>query len=229
MADERWYLRCAAACVRGHRQVAAAAVPSRLLAAPFAELTDEDCQCLCEAGIAAGLRLHACKRTTGLPRVTRVIGTLMGLAPTELLDVGSGRGVFLWPLLEALPSLVVTSIDLTEQRVARIWAVGRGGLGVLTAARASVQALPFRDGAFDVVTALEVLEHVVDAAAAASELVRAARRFVVVSVPSRGDDNPEHVRLFDRDSLVDLLSRAGAARVRVDYVLNHIVAVARCR
>ena len=48
------------------------------------------------AGLEAGLRLHRFKRTAGLPRVRRVIGALRGLAPSRLLDLGTGRGVFLW-------------------------------------------------------------------------------------------------------------------------------------
>ena len=57
--------------------------------------------------------------------------------------------------------------------------------------------------------------------------VRLAKRFVIASVPSKPDDNPEHVRLFNRASLDALFKDAGAANVRIDHVLNHMVAVAR--
>ena len=53
-----------------------------------------------------------------------------------------------------------------------------------------------------------------------------ASRFVIASVPSKPDDNPEHVQLFTGDSLDALLLTAGAARVQITYVLNHIIAVA---
>src|SRR5438045_1451520 len=62
-------------------------------------------------GTAAGMRLHHFKRTGGLPRVRKVLGILRGLAPADVLDVGSGRGVFLWPLLDSFPELPVLSID----------------------------------------------------------------------------------------------------------------------
>ena len=58
----------------------------------------------------AGLRMHRFKRTGELPRVRAVLGVLRGLAVTSLGDVGSGRGAFLWPLLDAMPGVQVTAI-----------------------------------------------------------------------------------------------------------------------
>jgi ubiquinone/menaquinone biosynthesis C-methylase UbiE len=79
----------------------------------------------------------------------------------------------------------------------------------------------------DVVTALEVLEHITESHKAASEAVRVARRFVVATVPSKDDDNPEHIHLFDKRSLEDLFLSARASSVKIDFVLNHMIAVAR--
>jgi hypothetical protein len=47
-----------------------------------------------------------------------------------------------------------------------------------------------------------------------------------VSVPSKPDDNPEHLHLYDRNSLETMLRGAGAQRVNIDFVRDHIVAVA---
>ena len=169
--------------------------------------------------------LHRFKRTGGLPRVQQVIGTLKGLAPESLLDIGTGRGVFLWPLLDALPELRVTAIDRLTGRVADIQCVRRGGISRLSSARMDVTRLALADGSFDVVTVLEVLEHLPNPHDAAREVLRVARRAVVASVPSKEDDNPEHIQLFDKDSLEALFLDAGARRVSIRYVLNHILAV----
>jgi ubiquinone/menaquinone biosynthesis C-methylase UbiE len=82
------------------------------------------------------------------------------------------------------------------------------------------------DDQFDVVTLLEVLEHIPDTARALAEVCRVARRFVVLSVPSKPDDNPEHIHVFDAALLERSLRAAGATRVRFDYLPGHIVAVA---
>jgi ubiquinone/menaquinone biosynthesis C-methylase UbiE len=213
MSDDlaaRYYLDLACAFIRG-----------RLPDAP--DLSDAD---LFRHGQQAGLRLHKFKRSTVLPRVWRIFGFLRQLAPSSLLDVGSGRGVFLWPLLDTFGHLAVHCIDVRADRVADIEAVAAGGIERLSAAVMNVTQMPLADASFDGVTILEVLEHLEHPERAVAEAVRVARRFVAVSVPSKPDDNPEHIRLFDNDSLEDLFERAGVKRVSIAHVLNHMVALA---
>jgi ubiquinone/menaquinone biosynthesis C-methylase UbiE len=159
--------------------------------------------------------------------VRKVLGILKGVQPADLLDIGSGRGVFLWPLLDAFPALPVTALDPLAGRVADIQAVHDGGVTRLAAVRGDATALRFADRSFDVVTALEVLEHIPDAERALAEVCRVASRFVVLSVPSKPDNNPEHIHLFDQPTLATLLGRHGMGRVSVDHVLNHMIIVAR--
>ena len=70
----------------------------------------------------------------GLPRVAKVLGVLKALGPTELLDIGSGRGAFLWPLLDTFPWLPITAVDTLDYRVADLQAVHDGGVASLSAA-----------------------------------------------------------------------------------------------
>src|SRR5579885_3198652 len=112
MSDTHYYLDLAAAFVRGRLPDAPDLPPAELV----------------EHGRAAGLRVHKFKRSAELPRVRKVLGILRSLAPTSLLDIGSGRGVFLWPLLDSFPELVVTALDRSPQRVADLEAVRWGGI-----------------------------------------------------------------------------------------------------
>ena len=148
------------------------------------------------------------------------------MAPARLVDVGIGRGAFLWPLLDAFPDLRVLAVDRDQRCIAEVAAVRAGGLHRVAAARMDAHRLGLRDASADGVTLLEVLEHLERPALAAVEALRVARRFVVVSVPSKPDENPQHLHLFDRASIEELLRGAGARRVSVEYVLNHIVVVA---
>lgn len=56
-------------------------------------------------GVESGLRLHKFKRNIELLRVRRVLGILRQVAPVSLMDVGLGRGTFLWAMLDAFPHL----------------------------------------------------------------------------------------------------------------------------
>lgn len=214
---EFYFTRLAAAYVRGRLDATET---------PLETLSERELAEVVAYGARTGLRLHRFKRTMGLARVSRVLGILQGLRPDSLLDVGSGRGAFLWPLLDRFPDLPVTAIDTDPRRIADIQAVAGGGVPTLAGRVADVTASGFADGAFDIVTMLEVLEHVPRTELALAEAVRVARRFVVLSVPSHADDNPEHIHLFGRERLADLLREAGAVRVSTEAVHNHWVAVA---
>lgn len=210
MDDETHYLELASAFVRGR----------------LPQFTHLEGTALLDAGQAAGLRLHKFKRTAGLPRVKRVLGLLAGLAPQRLLDVGSGRGAFLWPLLDAFPHLEVVAVDRKSVRVSDLAAVRDGGIGRLEPHQMDAAALTLDDKSVDGATLLEVLEHMDEPANALRHAVRVSRRFVIASVPSKEDDNPEHIHLFDAAALERMFKAAGASRVRFEYVLNHIIALA---
>lgn len=176
-----------------------------------------------------GLPLHYFKRAPLLPRIQWALGVLHSLHPAELLDIGSGRGKFLWPLLDAFPALPVTAVDADPRRVRDLEAVQLGGIDRLTVRQANAVQLPFTACAFDVVTLLEVLEHIPTPAPALAEAVRVARRAVLLSAPSRPDDNPEHLHLFSEADLRSLLLAAGATQVKVQQAPGHWLVLAHVK
>jgi ubiquinone/menaquinone biosynthesis C-methylase UbiE len=206
MPGERYFSEFAIAFVRGRLGNPAAAI---------------------EDGLRAGLRLHKFKADTQLSRVQKTIGILRGIAPESLLDVGSGRGTFLWPLLDAFPQLSVTAIDISDRRISDLNAVRAGGIERLTPVKMDAQKLGFPARSFDIVTMLEVLEHMENPLLALTRAVAVAKRFVVISVPSVEDDNPEHLHLFSPVDIQRMATEAGAARATTEHVLNHRIAVIR--
>lgn len=173
---------------------------------------------------------HYFKVKEDLPRVQVVLGFLQGIIPTgmcnSLLDVGSGRGVFLFPLLREFPDLEVTSLDILPHRVELLQCLHDGGIANLHPIQANVCSWEASDKSFDVVTMLEVMEHIPDTEAVVRNAVRLAKNYIIVSVPSKPDDNPEHIHLFTMEDLKSLFLQHGCTKVKFMSVTNHTVMVA---
>ena len=174
---------------------------------------------------------HYFKAKEDLPRVKAVLGFLQGVMPAgqcqSLLDVGSGRGAFLFPLLRDFPSLEVTCIDILPHRVELLQCLHDGGITNLHPVMDDICSYNAPDKSFDVVTMLEVMEHIPDTEAVVRNAVRLARNYIVVSVPSKPDDNPEHIHLFSNEDLKSLFLKHGCKKVKFMSVTNHRVMVAQ--
>ena len=101
--------------------------------------------------------------------------------PQSLLDLGCGEGVLTQRWARRLAPARVVGVDLDDPRIAAEWAKHAEPNLEYIAHRA--ERLPFADGEFDVVSAIEVLEHVPDPAHTLAEMVRCAGRHVLISVP----------------------------------------------
>ena len=178
---------------------------------------------LIEIGYRSGFKMHRFKRTMGLPRVQKVIGYLQGLNPVDLLDIGTGRGVFLWPLLDTFPVLPVTCLDKLPHRIELLKNVKEGGISNLNPITGDILQNEFNSESFDVVTFLETLEHTEIPETALLEAVRIAKRAVILSVPSKEDDNPEHIHYLREKFFTDGLQDYHSYSVKFDYVLNHML------
>ncbi len=198
-----------------------------LISKPLSALGEEDCRALLALARERGIDLHHFKRFDELPRVRAVLGILRGICPEDLLDVGSGRGVFLFPFLRAFPDTPVTSLELLPRRAQMLDAVRRGGMDRLKVFQGDICAWDAPEASYDAVTLLEVLEHIPDVGAAVRNACRIARRCVIVTVPSKPDDNPEHIHLLTRPKLEGLFQAAGCRALRFDAVPGHLVLFAK--
>ena len=170
---------------------------------------------------------HYFKVKEDLPRVQVVLSFLRGIVPVgqckSLLDVGSGRGVFLFPLLRDFPDIEVTSLDILPHRVELLQCLHDGGIRNLHPLQADICTWNAPDKSFDVVTMLEVMEHIPDTEAVVRNAIRLARNYIIVSVPSKPDDNPEHIHLFSNEDLKRLFLENGCSKVKFMSVTNHRV------
>ena len=141
-------------------------------------------------------------------------------APESVLDVGCGEGELTAEWAAGRPRTEVLGVDLAD--VTRVSPPPNLAFRVI----APAPPLPFGDDAFDLVAAVESLEHMEDPEGALDEMARCARRHLLVSVPreplwralnlARGayvrrlGDTPGHVRHFSAGALRGLLRRHGA-------------------
>lgn len=136
----------------------------------------------------------------------------MGILPTDLvLDVGSGNDPH--PRADVLVDKFVQDDRERQHRLVADRPMVGGDL----------EALPFKDGAFDFVIASHVLEHVTDPAKAAAELQRVAKRGYVETPSEFGGkllDLPGH-RWYVRQE-GDRLVFTGKSVAMHDGHLNHV-------
>ncbi len=151
-------------------------------------------------------------------------------AGTRVLDLGCGAGRHAFEALRRGAAVVAMDTDQGElasvsamfAAMAQAREVPPGGRG--TTAAGDATSMPFRDGAFDVVIAAEVLEHIPDDQRAMLEIARVLRPggIAAVTVPAwlpericwgLSDDYHNtpggHIRIFTRRELEAKLSRAG--------------------
>ena len=221
------YGRLAAAAVRGHAERSGIHLDRDLVQTPLEELSEMQQETLYTIGRDMGLSMYHFKRSPDyLPRVRFVMSFLRAVQPQSICDVGSGRGVFLFPFLEEFPGVPVTSVDLLERRVMLLQEMQQGGILQLNAMQADFCDCPLENGSADIVTALEVLEHIPDVQAAVRTAVRIAKRYVVVTVPSKPDNNPEHIHLLTKELLTEYFTKAGCRQLKFGGVLNHLTLIA---
>jgi SAM-dependent methyltransferase len=114
--------------------------------------------------------------------LSRFLDALDGLlpvaAPARILEVGMGEGEIIRRLRERWPDADITGVDLWDDELRAHW-TDLPAAAVVTDAR----RLPFPDDSFDLVLAIEVLEHVERPGLALAELARVGTDRVIVSVP----------------------------------------------
>ena len=142
------------------------------------------------------------------------------LSPNDLLaDCGAGTGTF---AAEMMPHCRVVAIDDHDESMA----LARRKLGSERVQKGSCTSLPLPDHSVDVLTALDVIEHVEQDGGALAEFARVVRPggIVVITVPalmmlwSDWDVALHHFRRYTRPTLLNLVSPDLFEIVHCNYV-----------
>lgn len=144
-------------------------------------------------------------------------------AARHIADIGCGMGAS-FAMLKQFGSVVgvdysTTALAFSQQR------------GHRQLAAAALPTLPFANNSFDIVCALDVIEHISDDHAATRELWRICRPngLLVITVPayqwlwSEHDDINEHKRRYTRTELGQCVTQAGADILKISY-MNSLLA-----
>lgn len=153
----------------------------------------------------------------------------------QLIDIGCGTGANLPMLREAVgPKGAVFGLDFSP--LALQWARTEGGIegGQIHLSQGDALSLPLRDNCADIVTMLDVLEHLSDDGTALREVRRILKPggALILSVPayqhlwSAHDEALHHFRRYEKSSLNRVLNRAGFQVWRLSFAMSAMPPVA---
>lgn len=135
-------------------------------------------------GVPTGNTYDKYGSTNGLERrmmagfMASLDSLLDGLAPRRILEVGVGEGEVLARLRDRFDGVPMVGVDLPDDQLEAHWR-DAGLVGVV----GDGTRLPFPDDTFDLILAIEVLEHIPAPERALAELARVGSGTLVASVP----------------------------------------------
>jgi ubiquinone/menaquinone biosynthesis C-methylase UbiE len=142
--------------------------------------------------------------------------------PTGILDVGCGEGLGTRRLKARHPAARVVGLDVADPTLQAWWRRADSGVQFVTG---SAYRLPYDDNTFDLVCAIELLEHLDHPQQALREMRRVARHNLIISVPWEpvwrcanllalrylrdAGNTPGHVNHWTRRGITSLLASTG--------------------
>lgn len=191
------------------------------------ELSDKEIDELIKYAESIELKTYYFKEKEILPRIKVVLGTLKGIYPQTLLDVGSGRGQFIFPLLNEFPNINVTCIDILDKRINMYKNLKLGGIDNINYAKIDITKYTSSTIKYDCVTMLEVLEHIPNVKEAIKNAIELTNRFIIITVPNKPDNNPEHIHLLTKDILTEIFHTFNVTKLNFSGVGGHLVLIAQ--
>ena len=123
-----------------------------------------------------------------------VLSILSMVVPESILDVGSATGRGLQDIAMALPGALVCGVEPVAALIQQ--GVAAGNTKTISLLQGSGEALPFADSSFDVVCEFSILHHVPHPSAVVREMLRVARKAIVIADSNRFGQGSLPVKLF---------------------------------
>ena len=167
-------------------------------------------------------------KITELPRVIKCSNIVNGLTNCNtMLDVGTGRGNFFWYFINNSFRLLTLDVSLCEPNPHYLDVISRGLLydarwNIIEKFNHSFEEIEDRE--YNLITVFEVLEHIPDLKKAIAKLFELANKYILISVPSKEDNNPEHLRVINPEMMRDLIEPYEHKNLKIlGGVLNHYI------
>jgi ubiquinone/menaquinone biosynthesis C-methylase UbiE len=171
---------------------------------------------------------------------TAALEGLLPASASSVLEVGCGEGDQLQKVLQRVGADRVVGLDLVDVELEGSWA-GLTGVDLLWG---SAYDLPFPSDSFDLVLALEMLEHVDEPDTVLAEIARVATGPVIISVPWEPvwrlgnlarrryvrelGNTPGHIQHYTRRSIINRIGRhLDVVDVRKPFPWTFVLAQAR--
>ncbi len=143
------------------------------------------------------------------------------LSPNTVLDVGCGEGFIMHELTKNGIGAKIEGIEFSKEAIS----LGKKLFPNLKIRQGSIYNIPFNNKTFDLVVCTEVLEHLDNPQKALKEILRVAKRSIIVSVPNepffmfsnflrgknmlRFGNDPGHIKHWTVLSFQDFLKKNG--------------------
>jgi len=130
-----------------------------------------------------GFRRGHCERDliSRFTRTYQIMKALSHLRFNSLLDVGGAEGFTVYRIKEIF-NVKVRNSDLSEEACKRAKEIFN-----IESDPVDIHELPYKDNEFDIVLSSETLEHVTNLDKAISELIRVAKKAIIITVPHEDD------------------------------------------
>lgn len=154
-----------------------------------------------------------------IERVEKTVGILNGLHYKTHLDVGSGRGNFIYPYLENKNKEI--QLDIVEQKEIYCEIFNNSLKYVnLKYKIFNKNFLDFKsDKKYDLITLLEVLEHISNWEDALTKAISLSNKYIIISVPSKEDNNPEHLHVLTPKKIKKYLDNS---KIKCNFKINGV-------